>query len=87
MAIDTAAKRKSVSGILTALTIVGVTADATPGPEWRQTAGWGYEGISTSPPPAFAPTLMGAADVYGIPAIAADVYGIPWIPVDVYGDN
>lgn len=48
MAINTAAKRKAVSGIITALTIVGVTVDSTPGVEWRQSVGWGYLGIEAA---------------------------------------
>lgn len=52
MSIDTAAKRRSVSGILTALTIVGVTMDATPDSAWRQSAGWGYQGIAAGAPAA-----------------------------------
>lgn len=97
MAIDTAAKRRSVSGILTGLVLVGVTPDALAPLEWRQSAGWGYEGIAAAAPPAFAPTLIGladvyqiglpAADVYGIPATLSDVYGIPLPASDVYGDN
>lgn len=96
MAIDTAAKRRSVSGILTGLAIVGVTMDATPDVAWRQSAGWGYQGIEVVSS-TFAPTLIGpadvyqiglpAADVYGIPATLADVYGIPLPAADVYGDN
>ena len=84
MAIDTAAKRRSVSGILTGLTIVGVTMDATPGVEWRQSAGWGYEGIASTVA-AFTPGLIGVADVYGIPPVLADVYGVPKIAQDIYG--
>lgn len=45
MAVDTAPKRRSVSGIIPGLTIVGVSMDATPGAAWRQSAGWGYEGL------------------------------------------
>lgn len=52
MAIDTAAKRRSVSGILTGLAIVGVTMDATPDVAWRQSAGWGYQGIAAGAPVA-----------------------------------
>lgn len=45
MAIDSAPKRRAISGILSGLTIVGVTMDATPDAAWRQSAGWGYLGI------------------------------------------
>ena len=54
--------------------------------DWRQSAGWGYEGIAAAAPPAFSPGLVGVADVYGIPSIAQDVYGVPLILADVYGD-
>lgn len=46
MAIDTAEKRRSVSGI--GWLIPGVTPNATPDAEWRQEAGWSYSGISAS---------------------------------------
>ena len=48
MSIDTASKRRSVAGILTGLVLVGVTPAASPGVAWRQSAGWGYEGIAAS---------------------------------------
>lgn len=48
MAIDTAAKRRAISGLLAGLTIVGVTMDATPDIAWRQNAGWGYSGIEAA---------------------------------------
>lgn len=54
MAIDTAAKRRAVSGILTGLLTVGVTPDATPDAAWRQDAGWGYRGIPVNPAPPVA---------------------------------
>lgn len=44
MAIDSAAKRKSISGI-PGITAPGVTPDATPDQTWRQAAGWSYNGI------------------------------------------
>lgn len=47
MAIDTAAKRRSAAAVLTGLLIVGVTPAASPDLAWRQSAGWGYEGIAT----------------------------------------
>ncbi len=43
MAIDSATKRKSISGIM--LGIPGVTPDASEGQAWRQSVGWSYTGI------------------------------------------
>ena len=43
MAIDTAEKRKSISGI--PRQIAGVTNNATHDQEWRQESGWSYSGI------------------------------------------
>lgn len=45
MAIDTAAKRKSISGIALPFLAPGITPDATPDQAWRQAAGWSYTGI------------------------------------------
>ena len=50
MAIDTAAKRRAISGIYTGLVAVGVTPSAIPDAAWRQQAGWGYSGIAVNPP-------------------------------------
>ena len=41
MALDSAEKRKAVSGILHTF-VVGVTPNAAKDAEWRQEAGWGY---------------------------------------------
>lgn len=46
MAIDTALKRRSISGI--PFLIPGVTPDATPGQEWRQSAGWSYGAVAST---------------------------------------
>ena len=48
MAIDTAAKRRSVAGISFFIVGPGVTPDATPDQFWRQSAGWSYCGILAS---------------------------------------
>lgn len=45
MAIDTAAKRRSVGGVAFLPLGPGVTPDATPDVFWRQSAAWGYGGI------------------------------------------
>lgn len=58
MAIDTAAKRKAISGIYTGLVAVGVTPNAAPDEAWRQQAGWGYSGIAVNPPPPPAETVQ-----------------------------
>lgn len=48
MAIDTAAKRRNISGLVTAISPVGVTPDSSKPLAWRQQAGWGYSGIPIS---------------------------------------
>lgn len=45
MAIDTAAKRRNISGLLAGITSVGVTPDSSKPVAWRQQAGWGYSGV------------------------------------------
>ena len=47
MAIDTAEKRRSVSGIVSVPFIPGVTANSSKDAEWRQQSGWNYSGITT----------------------------------------
>ena len=58
MAIDTAEKRKTVSGIQVTQ-VVGVTPNATPDQAWREEAGWGYPGLVTAwgPFPVFRPVI------------------------------
>ena len=46
MAIDTAAKRRSVGGVGRFFRGPGVTPDATPDAFWRQTVGRSYGGIT-----------------------------------------
>lgn len=46
MAIDTAAKRRAVAGLLGYVLGPGVTPSATPDAAWRQTVGYGYLGIA-----------------------------------------
>jgi hypothetical protein len=50
MAIDSALKRKSISGVLLPFMLVGVTPDAAEPIEWRQSAGWSYSGIAAGAP-------------------------------------
>lgn len=57
MAIDSAEKRKSISGIPFAFHIPGVTPNAVHDQEWRQEASWSYSGFA----PAAAAT--GSDDV------------------------
>jgi hypothetical protein len=57
MAIDTATKRRSVSGIPHHPLGVGITPDVTKPAGWRATAAWGYFGITPNPP------VVGAAFV------------------------
>ncbi len=48
MAIDTAAKRRSAASVAGVWNAPGVTPDASKSLAWRQSAGWGYEGIATT---------------------------------------
>lgn len=48
MAIDTAEKRKSISGI--PYIAPGVTPNSSQDQEWRQQAGWSYSGILAATP-------------------------------------
>ncbi len=48
MAIDTAEKRRSISGIPRG--IPGVTPNAAPGQTWRQESGYSYSGILAGVP-------------------------------------
>ena len=59
MAIDTAEKRKAISGVVPFFA-VGVTPNASTDLEWRQEAGWGY--------PQGTPPASTGADV--VPLIA-----------------
>lgn len=51
MAIDSASKRRGVSGV--GFWVVGpaVTPDAARGLGWRQSSAWGYLGIAAGAPP------------------------------------
>lgn len=72
MAIDTAAKRRSVSGMLTGIVSVGITPSVTHNDAWRQDAGWGYRGIPVNPAPPVAAVYsdtitLGDAGTWGTP--------------------
>jgi hypothetical protein len=45
MAIDTAEKRRSASGVAFLPLIPGVTPNAAPGVDWRQQVAWSYSGV------------------------------------------
>jgi hypothetical protein len=47
MAIDSAAKRRAIAGIIAGVTVVSVTPNGSQPIAWRQDAGWGYQGIET----------------------------------------
>ncbi len=53
--IDTAEKRRSISGIFRLLP--GVTPNASPGQAWRQESGWSYSGILAGLPAALTPRV------------------------------
>lgn len=46
MAIDSAEKRKAISGVGIQFTAPGVTPNANEDAEWRQQAAWSYSGIT-----------------------------------------
>ncbi len=50
MSIDTAAKRRNISGLMAGISIVGVTPDSAKPLAWRQQAGWGYSGVPVGAP-------------------------------------
>ena len=50
MAIDSAEKRKAISGIMIPHLIPGVTINSSKDQEWRQEAGWSYSGIEAAEP-------------------------------------
>lgn len=54
MAIDTAEKRRSITGI-PFLIIPGVTPNVSKDQEWRQESGWSYSGILAAAPPVADP--------------------------------
>jgi len=53
MAINTASKRRSVSGVLVPTLIPGVTPNASKPAAWRQSSGWSYNGIAAESAPTF----------------------------------
>lgn len=55
MAIDTAEKRRSISGVAFLPLIPGVTPNAAPDADWRQQVAWSYSGIQVDGEPD-APT-------------------------------
>ena len=79
MAIDTAAKRRSVAGLLLPFLVVGVTPTATPDVAWRQSAAWSYEWIEAAAPAVSVDpyTLCHEAIVLRYPASPALVCRYP----------
>lgn len=51
MAIDTAEKRRNISGLIAGISVPSVTPNAAQDVEWRQQSGWGYSGIAPATPP------------------------------------
>ncbi len=62
MAIDTAEKRRSVSG-LQQTQIAGVTSNATKDQEWRQEVGWSYPAILAAGAAPLGPLIAGTVPV------------------------
>lgn len=65
MAIDTAEKRRSVSGLLTGVLPASVTPNALKDVEWRQEAGWGYPGITPSGGTPVSDTFNFQQNIFG----------------------
>jgi len=59
MAIDTAEKRKAISGIHQYASGPGMTNMAAEDQEWRQQTGYSYSGILASPPAGAGQPTMG----------------------------
>ena len=75
MAIDTAEKRRSVSGVPFFLIGPGVTPEVLKDGEWRQEVCYSYSGIAVAAPPAPAPP----------PAVVAADAITPWRPWRPWG--
>ena len=69
MAINTAEKRRSISGVPFFLGGPGVTPNALKDAEWRQESCYSYSGILVAAPPAPPPVIVVAPDVI-----------VPWRP-------
>ena len=77
MAVDTAEKRKAIAGIHMRYSGPGVTPNVLKDQEWRQEAGWGYNGILVATPAAPPPA---------VPAVTEQLIApwVPWIRIPVY---
>lgn len=73
MAIDTAEKRKSVSGVMGVPLIPGVTPNSSKDSEWRAEAGWSYSGIAVGLP-VFGMGCWSAGEVYNPGFQKGEVY-------------
>jgi hypothetical protein len=71
MAIDTAEKRKSISGIHMNI-CPGVTPNSGQDQEWRQEAGFSYSGIAAASPPSgrIMSSLVNSGGLVGAGGIA-----------------
>ena len=83
MTIDTAEKRRSISGIGGPPLIPGVTPNSSKDQEWRQQSGWSYSGIPSSTIIiVLGPYCVEAAEVF----IAGMVSGEIFVATKVVGD-
>jgi len=75
MAIDTAEKRKSISGLRNIYP--GVTPNASKDQEWRQEAGWKYSGIlATSSSVVVAVVSLGELSVLQISELERNILSV-----------
>lgn len=81
MAIDTAAKRRSASGVPFLPLGPGVTPDATMPAVWRYDVGWTYSGNAgpTPPPPSSGQFTVSGLDVRAL--FLFDNVTAPYSPV------
>ena len=80
MAIDSAAKRRALSGVIAGLLLVGATPDVLKPIGWRQNAGWGYSGIAAGAPSVTPETPIVCVldpETLRIPVVARDILGVP----------
>ena len=80
MAIDTAEKRKSASGVGGVPLIPGVTPNSLKDAEWRQQSAWSYSGISAvdlpepGGTPPYRPLATLGADTLRQATLASDTF-------------
>ncbi len=66
MAIDSAEKRLSISGIGGPPMIPGVTPNSGKDQEWRQESGWSYSGIAAAAPAGGLPAALRTLSLTGV---------------------